>query len=94
MFDVSIARTLLPALLQALISNDCEVRGDEAVCAIDNRVIAAGEVDWSTEYLDAVLSVKTVSNVDEAIQHINRYGSPPHRRNHCRRTSSNREVPQ
>jgi len=75
LIDVSIARTLLPALLQALISNDCEVRGDEAVCAIDNRVIAAAEVDWSTEYLDAVVSVKTVSNVDEAIQHINRYGS-------------------
>jgi len=75
LIDVSIARTLLPALLQALIDNDCEVRGDEAVCAIDNRVIAAAEVDWSTEYLDAVVSVKTVSNVDEAIQHINRYGS-------------------
>jgi glutamate-5-semialdehyde dehydrogenase len=75
LIDVSIARTLLPALLQALISNDCEVRGDEAVCAIDNRVIAAAEVDWSTEYLDAVVSVKTVTNVDEAIQHINRYGS-------------------
>jgi len=75
LIDISIVRTLLPALLQALISNDCEVRGDEAVCAIDNRVIAAGEVDWSTEYLDAVVSVKTVSNVDEAVQHINRYGS-------------------
>ena len=75
LIDVSIARTLLPALLEALISSGCEVRGDETVCAIDNRVIAAGEVDWSTEYLDAVVSVKTVSNVDEAIQHINRYGS-------------------
>ena len=38
-------------------------------------MIAAGEVDWSTEYLDAVVSIKTVSNLDEAIQHINRYGS-------------------
>ena len=50
----AIARTLLPVLLEALISSGCEVRGDEAVCASDNRVIAAGEVDWSTEYLDAV----------------------------------------
>jgi len=75
LIDVSIARTLLPVLLEALISSGCEVRGDEAVCASDNRVIAAGEVDWSTEYLDAVVSVKTVSNLDEAIQHINRYGS-------------------
>ena len=38
-------------------------------------MIAASEVDWSTEYLDAVVSVKIVSNLDEAVQHINRYGS-------------------
>ena len=60
LIDVSIARTLLPALLEALISSGCEVRGDETVCAIDNRVIAASEGDWAAEYLDAVVSVKTV----------------------------------
>ena len=68
---------LLP-LLEALQSEGCEVRGDETVC----RVLAKGsltsastEEDWSTEYLDAIISVKIVDGVGEAIDHINRYGS-------------------
>jgi glutamate-5-semialdehyde dehydrogenase len=75
LIDDSLVRELLPALLAALIDAGCEVRGDEAVCAIDSRAIAATQSDWSTEYLEAVLSIKTVANVDEAIQHVNRYGS-------------------
>ncbi len=75
LIDVSRSSELLPALLTALIDAGCEVRGDETVCAIDSRTIKATESDWSTEYLDAVLSIKAVANVDEAIQHINRYGS-------------------
>ena len=75
LIDSTFASTLLPTLTKALIDGGCEVRGDEIVSALDERVIAATEVDWSTEYLDSVVSIKTVSNVDEAIQHINRYGS-------------------
>ena len=75
LIDSSIAEELLPELIEVLLDAGCEVRGDEVVCAIDSRVIAAHESDWSTEYLDAILSIKTVSNVDEAIQHINHYGS-------------------
>jgi glutamate-5-semialdehyde dehydrogenase len=75
LIDASIASQLLPDLIVALIEAGCEVRGDETVRAIDSRVITANESDWSTEYLDAILSIRTVSNVDEAIEHISRYGS-------------------
>jgi len=75
LIDSSISRTMLPGLMNALLDRGCEIRGDETVSALDNRVVTATEVDWSTEYLDSILSIKTVANVDEAIQHINRYGS-------------------
>jgi len=73
--DVSLASKLLPGLVESLINAGCEVRGDETTCALDSRVIKATASDWSTEYLDSVLSIKTVSGVDEAIQHVNHYGS-------------------
>jgi glutamate-5-semialdehyde dehydrogenase len=75
LIDKSLIRETLPELLNGLIGAGCEIRGDEVVCAVDGRVIAATEEDWSTEYLDAVLSIKAVTGVDEAVQHINRYGS-------------------
>ena len=75
LIDLSVASKLLPVLVESLINEGCEIRGDQTVCDIDSRVIAASEGDWSTEYLDAILSIKTVSNVDEAIQHVNHYGS-------------------
>ena len=54
-----------------------EVRGDERTRAIagNGRVVAATEQDWSTEYLDYILSVKVVDSLDEAMTHINHYGS-------------------
>ena len=75
LIDLSVGAKLLPVLLEALIDAGCEIRGDENVRAIDQRAIAATESDWSTEYLDAILSIKTVSDVAEAIEHINQYGS-------------------
>jgi glutamate-5-semialdehyde dehydrogenase len=51
------------------------VRGDEAVQAIDNRVKRATEEDWSTEYLDTIIAAGVVDGVDDAIAHIERYGS-------------------
>jgi len=65
----------LPALIAALIEAGCEVRGDAAARKTDRRVKPATEQDWSTEYLDAIISVKTVDGVDGAIAHIQRYGS-------------------
>ncbi|WP_269746872.1 glutamate-5-semialdehyde dehydrogenase [Oceanibaculum pacificum] len=66
---------MLPAILNDLITEGCEVRGDPAVCGLDPRVLPATEADWSTEYLDAIISVKIVNGVEGAIRHINGYGS-------------------
>ena len=66
---------VLKTLIAALIEAGCEVRGDAASQAADARVKAATEQDWSTEYLDAIIAVKTVDGVDGAIAHIQKYGS-------------------
>ncbi len=65
----------LTALVAALIVAGCEVRGDAAAQAVDRRVKAAIDQDWSTEYLDAIIAAKVVEGVDGAIAHIRRYGS-------------------
>jgi len=66
---------VLPALVKALLDAGCEVRGDEATQKTDARVKAAMEADWATEYLDAIIAVKTVAGVEEAIAHIAEYGT-------------------
>jgi glutamate-5-semialdehyde dehydrogenase len=73
--DRAAAARLLPGTLDDLIGAGCAVRGDPGVRALDSRVSPASEADWSTEYLDAILSVKLVAGLDEAIAHVNRYGS-------------------
>ncbi len=65
----------LRALVAALLEAGCEVRGDASAQEADPRVKPATEQDWSTEYLDAIISVKTVDGVDAAIAHIQRFGS-------------------
>jgi glutamate-5-semialdehyde dehydrogenase len=75
LIDLAVANQLLPDLIESLIAAGCELRGDEKVQALDSRVIPATEEDWATEYLDAVLSIKTVKDITEAVQHINLYGS-------------------
>lgn len=64
-----------PALVKALLDARCEVRGDEAVQAMDARVIAASEQDWDTEYLEAIVSIRLVDGVDGAIDHIAAHAS-------------------
>lgn len=64
-----------PALVQALLDAKCEVRGDEAVQGMDDRVIAASDEDWDTEYLDAIVSIRLVDGVEEAIAHIAAHAS-------------------
>ena len=59
-----------PAIVKALLDAKCEVRGDEAVQAMDSRVAAAADEDWDTEYLDAIVSVRVVDGLDEALAHI------------------------
>ena len=73
--DRATAATQLPPLVGDLLGAGCEVRGDERVQAVDARVIPATELDWSTEYLEAIIAVRVVDGVDEAIAHIARYGS-------------------
>lgn len=73
--DKKIANTALPAIIEALIEKGCEIRGDHHVQQIDERVVAATEEDWATEYLDTIISIKTVDHVMEAIAHVNQYGS-------------------
>ena len=67
-------RTLKP-IISTLIDAGCEVRGDEDCRKTDPRVKPATEEDWSTEYLDAIVSMRLVDGVDEAMAHITRYGS-------------------
>lgn len=64
-----------PAIVNALLEKGVEVRGDETVCALNEDVIPAQEEDWGTEYLDAIISIKTVNSFDEAVAHINHYNT-------------------
>jgi glutamate-5-semialdehyde dehydrogenase len=65
----------LAALVGALADAGCEVRGDAAAQAADQRVLAASEQDWSAEYLDAIIAVRVIDGVEGAIAHIRSYGS-------------------
>ncbi len=73
--DAAVAESILPPLIEKLNEQGCEVRGDKVTLAIDPRVLPATEGDWSTEYLDAILAIKVVSGIEEAIAHIARFGS-------------------
>ena len=75
LIDRSQADTQLPGIVDDLVAADCEVRGDADAQAIDQRIIAATDSDWETEYLDAIISVKVVNGVSGAVDHINRYGT-------------------
>ena len=73
--DRACADTHLAPLVTALLEAGCAVRGDAAVQAVDDRVTAAIEADWRTEYLDAIISVRVVDGLDAAIEHIETNGS-------------------
>jgi glutamate-5-semialdehyde dehydrogenase len=65
----------LAPLVKALLDAGCEVRGDAATVAVDPRVKAAAPDDYGREFLDAIIAVKTVDGLDDAIAHVARYGS-------------------
>jgi glutamate-5-semialdehyde dehydrogenase len=73
--DRKIAGTHLKPIVQALIDAGCAIRGDEATRAAFPDAAPASEADWSCEYLDAIIAVRVVDNLDAAIDHIERYGS-------------------
>ncbi len=70
-----IAKRYLPLVIDALRKEGVEVRGDEETRKIVSDVKPATEQDWYTEYLDLIIGVKVVENLDEAIAHINKYGT-------------------
>lgn len=71
----AVAKQAVPAIVDALKQKDVEVRGDEYACQCDDRIVKASEEDWGKEYLDYIISLKTVDSIDEAIEHINRYNT-------------------
>ena len=73
--DRAVAKRSLPEIIEALVAAGCELRGDDATRALDNRVSVASEADWRTEYLEPILSIRQVDGLDGAIDHINAYSS-------------------
>jgi glutamate-5-semialdehyde dehydrogenase len=73
--DRACAATHLAPLVKALLDAGCAVRGDEATLGVDHRVTPASQEDWSTEFLDRIIAVKVVEGLDEAIRHVETYGS-------------------
>ncbi|HUW84960.1 MAG TPA: glutamate-5-semialdehyde dehydrogenase [Phycisphaerae bacterium] len=75
LFDASIAERFLPSIARKLGEAGCEIRGCARTIKLLDGVKQATEQDWYTEYLDLVVAVKIVDGLDEAIAHINKYGS-------------------
>ena len=73
--DRNAPAAMLGVLVDDLIAAGCEVRGDEEAQRADSRVRAAADSDWGKEYLDAIIALRVVEDVDEAMAHIRRYGS-------------------
>ncbi len=73
--DRSATQRLLPVIVAALQDAGCEVRGDETVASLVAGVAGVDEQDWSTEYLDAIVSIRVVADIEAAIEHIGQYGS-------------------
>lgn len=73
--DEAVASSHLAPLVTMLLDAGCAVRGDPATQRVDPKVSAATEEDWRTEYLDAIIAVRVVKDVDAAIEHIATYGS-------------------
>ncbi|HWD48691.1 MAG TPA: glutamate-5-semialdehyde dehydrogenase [Rhizomicrobium sp.] len=75
LIDRSVLNSVGVTILDDLKNAGCEIRGDAAVQSVFKDAKAATEADWSAEYLDAVIAVKTVDGIEDAIAHIERYGS-------------------
>ena len=71
----SVAGEAIPMIYERLSEKQVEMRGDETACEIQPGILAVSEEDWGKEYLDKIISVKTVSSIEEAISHINIYNT-------------------
>lgn len=75
LIDSDIVNTVGPKIINVLLEQGCEVRGGETIRALNSKIKAATSEDWDTEYLDSIVSIKAVNNINEAIAHINVHGS-------------------
>jgi glutamate-5-semialdehyde dehydrogenase len=75
LIHASVAEKMLPPVVGKLKEKNVEIRGDETVCSMIPGSVKASEEDWFAEYLDYIISVKVVDSLEEAITHINHYGS-------------------
>jgi glutamate-5-semialdehyde dehydrogenase len=75
LIDERVAPTYLPLILDDLAASGCEIRGDQRVQVLYPQARSAAEADWDTEFLDAVIAVRVVAGLDEAIAHIAAHGS-------------------
>ncbi|MCP1102276.1 glutamate-5-semialdehyde dehydrogenase [Lachnospiraceae bacterium PAL113] len=71
----TLLETILPKVCQKLEEKGVEIRGDESVKKAWENTVSATEKDWGEEYLDSVISIKTVDSIEDAIYHINRYNT-------------------
>lgn len=75
LIDEKVKHTHLLPIIEKLQAGGCEIRGDDYVQSVGKNIVAATDEDWTTEYLDKIISVKIVTNIDAAINHINHLGS-------------------
>ena len=67
--------TILPNIINKLLEQGCEIRADKSIQTLNKAINNATKEDWQTEYLDKILSIKSVENVSDAIKHIDKFGS-------------------
>lgn len=70
-----VAKAVLPAIGESLAKGGVEIRGDKITCALIPGAVPAKNEDWASEYLDLIISSKVVDSLEEAVEHINTYGS-------------------
>lgn len=75
LINEKVAGQFMPIIFEALREKDVEIRGDESLKALDDSVVLASEEEWYNEYLDYTIGVKIVKDIDDAINHINKFGS-------------------
>ena len=75
LINEKVAGKFMPIIFEALREKNVEIRGDESLKALDDSVILASEEEWYNEYLDYTIGVKIVKDINEAINHINKFGS-------------------
>ncbi|MBW5290960.1 MAG: Gamma-glutamyl phosphate reductase [Candidatus Ruthia sp. Asou_11_S2] len=71
----SVVGRILPELIEQYLAKGMELRGCKETIKLSNKIIAATEKDWNTEYLDAILSIRVVNSMSDAIKHIDKYSS-------------------